>query len=371
MKFSISSTDLLKELQKASGAIGNNPVIAILEDFLFVVENDVLTIAATDLETSIVTSIDVMSDEDGRIAIPGKTLLETLKALPEQPITFAINTDTKSIEITSAFGKYRLAGDDADDFPEIPTPDSVESITVDATMIHQAINKTAFATTNDELRLAMTGVNVVIDFNKIIFIATDAHKLVKYTFNDVNCDTTTSFILPRKALSMLRNALPANGELLISYNSSNAFFELDKTKVACRLVDAKYPDVMGIIPQINPFTLQVNKKDFLSSLKRIIIYANKTSNQITLNLDQDSLTINTQDLDFSNEANEQLSCQYDGDPIKIAFNAKFLIEILSVIDADEIEIKLADASKAGVITPSEQIEGEDLMMLIMPVMLNY
>ncbi len=368
MKFSISSSDLLRTVQKASGAVGNNPVIAILEDFLFTVKDDVLTVVTTDLETSIVTSIPVMSDEDGRIAIPAKVLVDTLKALPEQPITFNINEESRSIELTSAFGKYRMTGDDPNEFPQLPEQTNVASISIDAGVVHQGIQKTHFATSNDELRLAMTGVNVVIDFNKIKFIATDAHKLVRYTFADLSTSDTTSFILPKKTLSMLKNALPTSGEIKISYNASNAFFETEDTKVACRLVDAPYPDIDGIVPQNNPYSLQVNRLDFLNSLKRIIIYANKTSNQVTLKLTEDSLTINTQDLDFSNEANEQLSCQYDGEPLEIGFNAKFLIELLSVIDADDVEIKLADATKAGVITPVPQVDGEELLMLIMPVM---
>ncbi len=368
MKFSLSSSDLLKACQKTSSAIGNNPVIAILEDFLFVIESDVLTIVTTDLETSIVTTLPVMSDQDGKIAIPGKTLLETLKALPEQPITFTVNLETRGIELTSAYGKYRLTGDDVEDFPSIPQPDAVDTINLDASLIHQALQKTHFATSSDELREAMTGVNVVIDFNKIIFNATDAHKLVRYTFTDVSCDNTASFILPKKSLSMLRNALPAQGDLSIAYNNSHAFFESEDTKVACRLIDAKYPNVAGIIPTDNPYTLVVDRLDFLNSIKRIAIYANKTSNQITLTLTENSLTINTQDLDFSNEANEQLSCQYDGEPMDIRFNARFLAELLAVIDADDVQIQLADSTKAGVITPLTAKEGEELLMLIMPVM---
>lgn len=371
MKFSISSGELLKQLQKASGAIGNNPVIAILEDYLFEVKNDVLTIAATDLETSIVMGIDVMSDEDGKIAIPGKMLMETLKALPEQPVTFSVNKDTYGVELTSAFGKYKLAGDNPSDFPEIPIPESVDSFKLEAGSIHNAIGKTTFATSSDELRQAMTGINVVVDFNKLIFVATDAHKLVKYTFTDLVCDTTTSFIIPKKAFTLIRQALPSSGEIEVSFNSSNVFFEIDNTKIACRLIDAKYPEYDAVIPKENPNVMTVDRKDFLSSLKRIAIYANKTTNQVTLNINNDSLTINAQDLDFSNEANEQLTCDYEGEPMTIGFNAKFLIDMLNALEDDQIELHLSEPTRAGIIVPSNQKDGEDLLMLIMPVMMNY
>lgn len=370
MKFSVSSSELLKHLQKVSGAIGSNPVLPILEDFLFTIQSNELTIGSTNLETSIVTSIGVVADEDGTIAVPAKILLETLKALPEQPITMIVNGDTNGIEITSAYGKYKLAGDNPEDFPKIPDEEGVETISLSASLLENAVGKTLFATSNDELRLAMTGVLVQVDFNKVTFVATDAHKLVKYTF-EIESDVNSSFILPKKALTLLKNLLSADVNVSFSFNKSNAFFTIGESRLVCRLVDAKYPDYNAVIPVDNQNSLNLNRKDFQNSLKRIAIYANKTTNQVVLNINQGSLTVSAQDLDFSNEATEQLACSYEGEPMTIGFNAKFLIEMLSVLESDEVEIKLSTPNKAGILYPAEPMEGEELLMLVMPVMMSH
>jgi DNA polymerase-3 subunit beta len=370
MKFSVSSSELLKHLQVGSGAIGSNPVLPILEDFLFQINDGALKITSTDLETSICTSLDVMSDEDGAIAIPAKILLDTLKALPEQPITFDVELETNAIELTSAYGKYKLAGNNADDFPKIPSPDQVDKIAVPAEVIGDAINKTLFATSNDELRLAMTGVRIEVDFSKLKFVATDAHKLVRYSYDDIKSEVGTSFIIPKKAFSLLKQALPSEGEVKLSFNKSNAFFDFNDNSLICRLIDASYPDYDGVIPKDNNNVMTVARNEFLNSLKRIVIYANKTTNQVVLSINNGSLNISAQDLDFSNEATEQMPCQYDGDPIIIGFNAKFLIEMLNVLEADEVKFEMSTPNRAGLLIPSEQDEHTDLLMLVMPVMLN-
>lgn len=370
MKFSISSADLLKKIQLASGAIGSNTVVPILEDFHFLIDDNNLTISATDLETSIITSVDVLSDENGAIAVPGKILVDTLKALPEQPLTIDVNQEKQTVEITSSYGKYKLSGDNAEEFPNIPTSDNTESVSISAHLLQEAINKTIFATSNDELRLAMTGVYVQIDFNKITFVATDAHKLVKYTFSGIEGDINTSFILPKKSLSLLKNALPDNGQVQIAFNKSNAFFSFDDHQLVCRLIDAQYPNYNAVIPVDNPNVLTVQRRDLLQSLRRIAIYANKTTNQVVLNIDDASLTIEAQDLDFANEATEQLTCQYEGTPVTIGFNAKFIIEMLNVLETDEINLQLSTPNKAGIIVPGESPEDEELIMLVMPVMLS-
>lgn len=370
MKFSVSSSDLLKQLQIANGAIGSNPVLPILEDFLFTIENKKLTISATDLETSIKTSIEVNADKDGQVAIPAKILLDTLKELPQQPITFNINEDNYGIEITSSYGKYRLAGEDGGDYPNIPSPEEVDSISMSTEKLAKAISKTLFATSTDELRPAMTGVCVQVDFSKIIFVATDAHKLVKYAFDDIEGQVTTSFIIPKKALSLLKNALSGSGDVKISFDKSNAFFAFGEINMVCRLIDARYPDYNAVIPKENPHLLTLNRMDFLTSLKRIAIYANKTTNQVILNINDGSLMVSAQDLDFSNEAKEQLNCSYQGDPLTIGFNAKFLIEMLNVLESEEIKMELSTPTRAGILLPTEEEEGENIMMLVMPVMLS-
>jgi len=371
MKFSVSSSELLKQLQLAAGSIGSNPVLPILEDFLFTLSGNKLKIAATDLETSITTEIEVMASEsDGSVAVPAKILLDTLKALPQQPITFSINDDNFAIEITSAYGKYRLAGENGEDFPNIPEPESVDTISLPTNALIQAINKTLFATSNDELRPAMTGVYFQVEFNKIVLVATDAHKLVKYTYQDSSSEVSTAFIIPKKALNLLKGALPAGEAVEIAFNKANAFFSFGNTHLVCRLIDARYPDYNAVIPVDNPNTLSISRVDFQNSLKRIAIYANKTTNQVILNINNGSLTVSAQDLDFSNEATEQLACSYDGDALTIGFNAKFVIEMLSVLESDEVQMELSTPTRAGILLPSEKTEGEDILMLVMPVMLS-
>jgi DNA polymerase-3 subunit beta len=370
MKFSVSSADLLKHLQMAGGAISSNPVIPILEDFLFSIENNELTIAATDLETSIITKIEVMADKDGKVAVPAKILLETLKALPQQPITFSVNDNNFGIEITSAYGKYKLAGENGDDYPAIPEPDTVDTVEVASRALLQGINNTVFATSSDELRPAMTGVYFQIDFNKVTLVATDAHKLVKYAFNDVSGEVSTTFIVPKKALNLLKGALAEGGDVKMSFNKANAFFDFENTRLVCRLIDARYPDYNAVIPVDNPNVLTVPRIDFQNSLKRIAIYANKTTNQVILNVSDGSLNVSAQDLDFSNEAAEQLSCAYDGEPLTIGFNARFLVEMLGVLETDEVRLEMSSPTRAGILLPGEEADGEEILMLVMPVMLS-
>ena len=371
MKFSVSSSELLKQLQLAAGSIGSNPVLPILEDFLFTIGDNTLKIAATDLETSIRTQVDIMAAEgNGSVAVPAKILLDTLKALPQQPITFSINDNNFAIEITSAFGKYRLAGENGADFPNIPEPDAVDTVSIPANALSQAISKTIFATSNDELRPAMTGVYFQVEFNKLMLVATDAHKLVKYTYKNLSSEVSTAFIVPKKALNLLKGSLPAGEAVQMAFNKNNAFFTFGKTNLVCRLIDSRYPDYNAVIPVDNPNLLSISRVDFQNSLKRIAIYANKTTNQVILNINNGSLTVSAQDLDFSNEATEQLTCSYEGDALTIGFNAKFLVEMLGVLESDEVVMELSTSTRAGILLPSEKEDEEDILMLVMPVMLS-
>lgn len=370
MKFSVSSTELLKQLTLANGAIVSNPVLPILEDFLFQIEDKRLTITATDLETTISTSIEVLSDDDFRVAVPAKILIDTLKALPQQPITISVNAENFGIEITSSYGKYKLAGENGADFPNIPAPETVDTVKINSQYLSECIAKTVFATSNDELRPAMTGVYFQVDFGKLTCVATDAHKLVKISTPHLVGEVATSFIVPKKALNLLKNALPAGDSVTMSFNKANAFFSFGNIHLVCRLIDARYPDYNAVIPVDNPNLLSVNRSDLASSLKRISIYANKTTNQVALDLTEKALTISAQDLDFSNEATEQLPCNYTGGSMRIAFNAKFLSEMLGILDTDEVKMQLSTPSRAGILTPVEDNSNYDILMLVMPVMLN-
>lgn len=371
MRFSVSSTDLLRKLQIAGGAIESNPVQPLLEDFLFDLSENKLIVTATNLETSIILDLDVIGEENGTVAVPAKILIDTLKALPDQPISFDVEEDTNWIEITSAFGKYKLAGDKAEDYPEIPVIDQENSLELSSDVLIKAINNTIIAASDDELRLAMTGVFFQIDYNRIVFVATDAHKLVKYTYSGIEVGFSTSFIVPKKGLGLLKNGLHGGKQqVTISYTDANVFFHFDNVKFICRLVDAKFPNYNMVIPVDNPNELLIGKKDIQNSLKRISIYSNKSTNQVVFNLNESSLTMSAQDLDFSNEATEQLPCKYTGDPMTIGFNAKFFLELLNILNVSEIKLELSDPTKACLLLPVEIPENEELMMLVMPVMMG-
>lgn len=371
MQFSISSADLKEQLQIINGAISSNPILPILEDFLFKIEGDTLTIAATDNQTFMTAALHVDADEDGCVAIPAKILLDTLKQLPTQPLKFAIDLETFAVSVTSQFGQYKLAGEDGNDFPKIPTPDNVDNIDVPATILLEGINKTLFATSTNESQVAMTGVFVQVNSEGLTFVATDAHKLVKYGFTDIETNLDGAFILPKKALNLLKNALSnSNQSVGISYNDTNAIFRFDNQVLCCRLIDENYPNYGAVIPSDNPNTMSITRTDFLNSLKRIANYANKTTNQVKLEISDSSLTIEAEDLDFSNRATEQLPCYYDGEAMTIGFNAKFLIEMLNTIGGDNVRIELSSPNRAGILRTEEQAPNEDLLMLVMPVMLN-
>ena len=370
MRFVVSSAQLLKNLQKISGVISTNTVLPILEDFLFDIEKNKLTITATDLDTTMSVGMDIESKENFKVAIPARILLDSLKALPEQPITIAVDETTNGIEITTDNGKYKLSGENSADFPKEPTADGVDEVKLASSVLNKGVSKTLFAVSNDELRPAMTGVFFQLDENGITFVATDAHKLVKFNRSDVK-GGNTSFIVPKKALNLLKVVVPNNDtEVSVQFNKSNAFFSFENIQLICRLIDAKYPDYNAVIPKENPNLLSVQKDDFYASLRRTSIFSNKTTHQVVLKMAGAELTVSAQDLDFSNEASEKLACDYQGNAMEIGFNAKFLLEMLGALDSSDINIELSTPNRAGIIRPTEKDENEDLLMLVMPVMLN-
>ncbi len=371
MKFDISSSELLSGLVICSGSLSSNPVLPILEDYKFDIKNNVLNIAATNLETTIITKLDVIADGDMTICVPAKVLLDTLKALPQQPVSFDIDEASLDIRITSSYGKYKLTGNDPSDFPDIPVEADVNTFTAQSKEIITAINNTSFAVSSDELRLAMTGVLMQLDYNKIIFVATDAQKLVKHSFAGINSELSDSFIVPKKSLGLVKNVLQSDEEVVVAYNTKNVYFTSGETKVIARLIDAKYPDYNGVIPASSPNVMEISRSSFQSSLRRIAIYANKTTNQVVLKIEENKMSISAQDIDFANEADEVLDCKYTGEPINISFSAKFLIEMLGIISSDDVELLLEGPSRAGILVPKEQNDGEDLLMLVMPVMVAY
>ncbi|MGV3509941.1 MAG: DNA polymerase III subunit beta [Sphingobacteriaceae bacterium] len=371
MRFIVSTSTLLKQLQAVNGASSSSTVLPILENFLFEIKENVLTISATDLQTSMTTSLPVESKEEGKIAIPSKILLETLKTLPDQPIAFTIDDNTFAIEISAGDGKYKLSGENGEDFPKIPLVENASSVNLPASVLAEAINKTIFAVSNDELRPAMTGVFCQLTPQHLTFVSTDAHKLVRYRRMDAKADSSASFILPKKALTLLKSSLPTEDvNVAVEYNSTSAFFRFGNINLICRLIDERYPDYEAVIPQNNTNKLTLDRALFLNSLRRVVIFANKTTHQVRLKITGSELNVSSEDIDFSNEAHERLSCQYEGDDMEIGFNAKFLIEMLNNLSGEEVTIEMSTPNRAGLLFPQTNDDKEDVLMLVMPVMLN-
>ncbi|MEY3349601.1 MAG: DNA polymerase III subunit beta [Bacteroidota bacterium] len=370
MKFIVSSSALLKQLQQINGVIGSNNVLPILEDFLFEIEKNKLTVVATDLETVMKIHLDIEAKDSGRVCIPAKILMDSLKNLPNQPLTFDIDKNF-GIEITSDNGKYKVMGENPDNFPKEPPADGTSAFTLSSHALLTAVNKTIYAVSNDDLRPAMTGVFFELEKTGVTFVATDAHRLVRYKLKDVKCPKQDSFIVPKKPLNLLKTSLPDNDdEISISYNSNHLFITHGTVELSCRLLDARFPDYKVVIPAENPYRMTIGRQDFQSALRRVSIFSNKSTNLVTLNISGSELQLTAQDVDFSFEGNERMSCQYNGEDIIISFNARFLIEMLSGTESDEVKVELSTPTKAGLIKPVEQDENEDLLMLAMPLMSN-
>jgi DNA polymerase-3 subunit beta len=370
MKFIVSSSALLKQLQQINGVINANTVLPILEDFLFDIGKNKLTVVATDLETVMKIHMDIEAKETGKICIPARILMDTLKNLPDQPLTFNIEKNY-AVEITSDNGKYKIMGENPDAFPKEPVADDTTSFQTTSGALVTAINKTIFAVSSDDLRPAMTGVFFELDKKGLTFVATDAHRLVRYVRTDVSCPKKETFIVPKKPLNLLKSALPDNEDAItLSYNSNHLFVVHGGTEMVCRLIDARFPDYRVVIPADNPYNLFLNRLEFQSALRRVVVFSNKSTNQVVLSVQGSQLQLAAQDVDFSFEGNERMSCRYDGGDMQIAFNARFLIEMLAALETEEVKLELSTSTKAGLLKPAEQSEGEDVLMLVMPLMIN-
>ena len=371
MKFIVNSSTLLKELQKLNGVISTSNTLPILDNFLFEIEDGKIMILASDLETTMISEITTESSSNGQITIPSKILIDTLKTFSNQPLTFLVDEDTKGIEISSETGNYKLAGQDAKEFPKVPELTSSSSFLIPSTVLFNAINKTLFASGNDELRPVMSGVFCELSEESITFVATDAHKLVKHTRSKISSNSNSSFILPKKPLSLLKNNIDNDSEINVEFNETNVRFLLDNITLICRLIDGKYPNYDAVIPKDNPNKLVINKDELLNSIKRVSIYASKTTHQIRLKIAGSQLQITSEDLDFANKAEERLTCSYEGEDIEIGFNSRFVIDMLNNIGSDQICLEMSAPNRAGIILPLDgQEENEDTLMLVMPVMLN-
>ena len=371
MKFIVSSSQLLKQLQVLGGVINNNNTLPILDNFLFELDTNQLKITASDLETTMSSTIEVESDSKGSVAVSARLLLDTLKTFPDQPLTFKTQ-ENSTIEISSSQGKYDMAFFNGDEFPKAVALASPSKTVLNGGILATAISKTIFAAGNDDLRPVMSGVFFQFSPESLTFVATDAHKLVKYTRTDVTAEEVAEFIMPKKPLNLLKGILGnSDSDVSIEYNNSNAKFAFDNVVLECRLIDGKYPNYDAVIPKENPNKLTVNRSNFLNSTRRVSIFSSKTTHQIRLKMAGSELNISAEDIDYSNKADERLNCDYQGDDLQIGFNSRFLTEMLSNLDSNEILIEMSLPNRAGILTPVDGAEaGEQITMLVMPVMLN-
>jgi len=375
MKFVVSSTDLLGHLQAVSRVISSKNTLPILDNFLFRLEGNELEITASDLESTLITKMTLENtSESGSIAVPARILTDTLKEFPEQPLTFEIDNDKLSVVINSENGKFTVVGQNAGDFPQMPAikQDQKATIEVPAEVLYSGINKTLFATADDELRPVMNGVYIELASDNLTFVASDAHKLVRYKRADAKADTDSSFILPKKPASLLKNVLPKEeNPVTIEFDDKNAFFSMTEYKLVCRLVEGNYPSYNSVIPTDNPNKLSIDRVEFYNTLKRVSVYSNQASNLVKLALTGNQITVSAQDIDFSISAYERLNCQYEGEDMEIGFKSTFLIEILSNLSSTDVIVELSDPTRAGIMLPAvSENESEDVLMLLMPMMIN-
>lgn len=375
MKFVVSSTNLLSHLSAISKVISSKSTMPILDNFLFQLNDSSVTITASDLESTLITSMELDNMEgEGKIAIPAKLLIDTLKEFPEQPLTFQIDNDSFAIVIFSENGKFSIVGQDGEDFPELPTikSEGAASINVNHKVLLSGIEKTLFATADDELRPVMNGIYVELTPDYMSFVASDAHKLVRYRRADAKAEIESAFILPKKPAALLKALLPKEEfDVKLEFDDKNAFFELTNFKLISRLVEGNYPSYNSVIPQNNPNSLVIDRLVFYNTVKRVSVFSNQASNLIKLNLAGNQLIVSAQDIDFSISAVEKLNCQYEGDEIEIGFKSTFLQEILSNISSTDVKVELSDSTRAGLLLPEEKDdEDEDLLMLLMPMMIN-
>jgi DNA polymerase-3 subunit beta len=375
MKFVVSSTELLGHLQAISRVISSKNTLPILDNFLFSISGNDLEITASDLESTLITRMRLDNiTGSGTIALPARILLDTLKEFSEQPLTFDVNPDTMAVVINSENGRFSIVGQNGIDFPVLPVIKKEKRFTFNlaADVLLAGISRTLFATADDELRPVMGGILVEASSEKLTFVASDAHKLVRYQRSDAKADDSASFILPKKPASLLKNILPKeSGMVSVEFDDRNAFFNLSDYKVVCRLVEGNYPNYNSVIPKNNPRKVRIDRLEFYNILRRVSVFSNQASNLVKLQFIPNQITVSAQDVDFSISAYERHKCLYEGDDMEIGFKSVFLLEILSNIASQDVLIELADPTRAGLFLPAETSnEAEDLLMLLMPMMIN-
>ena len=374
MKFIVSSLKLLKSLQALSGVIGSKNTLPILDDFLFHLDENQLKITSSDLDVTMTVSlVPDMVEGTGEVTIPARLLLEIMKNFPDVPITVAVDNNTLAVELIAGEGRYKLAGHKSDEFPQLPVMNDTSVWEIPADVLAKGFEKTVFATGMDEIRPIMSGVLMEMSENHLTFVATDAHKLVRYRRVDVKSDVVASFIMPKKPINQLKSILATlNDDMVrIEFNNTNASFVFGDYQLICRLLEGRYPNYDAVIPKQNPNHLTIDRQTFLAAIRRVAVFSSKATHQVRFRIAGQELMLTAEDIDFYNEAKERLSCSYEGDDMEIGFNSRFLQEMLGNFDSETIKLDLSAPNRAGILTPVDnENENEDLLMLLMPVMLN-
>lgn len=373
MRFTLSSTALNSRLQTLSKVINNKNSLPILESFLFQVRNGQITITASDSENIMQTSLPIDgADADGDFAVPSHTILDAVKELPEQPLTFEVNLSTFEVSVGYQNGQYHFTAQNAQEYPQSePLSGDVHVFTIDAAMLSDNINRTLFATDNNEIRPVMNGIFFDLTTDCLAFVASDGHKLVRCRNYNVKSEVPASLILPKKPATLLKTGLAKEqGDVVIKFNQQAAEIRFTESVLICRLIEGVFPNYNAAIPKDNPNELSIDRKALQSAIRRVLPFASMSSQLVRFRLDSGSLEISSEDLDFAISAKEQLVCEYNGQPLQIGFRGDFLMEILNSIDTEEVRIQLGDPSRAGIVLPATQPENEDLLMLIMPLLLN-
>jgi DNA polymerase-3 subunit beta len=375
MKFVVSSIDLLNHLQALSRVISTKNTLPILDNFLFRLDGKTLEITASDLETTMVTTLELENTSgSGSIAMPAKLITDSLREFPDQPLTFTINTDSYAVAISSENGQFAVMGQHGEDFPQLPKikPDLSVSLKLSASSLVSGITSTLFATADDELRPVMNGIFIELSPVDITFVASDAHKLVRYKRKDITPDANASFILPKKPAGLLKNLLAKEHEdLSVIFDDKNAFFTMPSFQLICRLVEGNYPSYNSVIPSNNQNKILIDRVKLLNTVRRVSVFSNQASNLVRFSINGNRLTVSAQDIDFSTSAVEELACQYNGSELEIGFKSTFMVEILNNLQSTEVSIELSDPSRAGLFIPfDKENEDEDVLMLLMPMMIN-
>lgn len=373
MRFTLSSTALSNRLQTLAKVINSRNSLPILDSFLFNVSNNQLHITASDSENVMqsVLTLD-QCDGDGNFAVPNRTILDALKELPEQPLSFEIDLNALTINVMYQNGRYNFTAQNADEYPRVqPIPDGATAITLSSSVLSDNITRTLFATAQDELRPVMNGIYFDLTAESLAIVASDGHKLVRDKNFSIKSDVPAAFILPKKPATLLKNILSKDGgDVVIKFDARNAEIRFADGTLSCRLIEGRYPNYNSVIPQDNPNQLTIDRKALLGALRRVLPFASESSQLIRFHLESGRLELSSEDIDFATSAKESLVCDYNGQAMNIGFKGSSLSEILSNLESDEVIIKLADPSRAGVIIPVTQPENEDVLMLIMPMLLN-